>query len=134
MEDIMIINDKIQFREGLKKIFEFKFGHLFRIVDTDSKKLSKYKDTPKLIVIERISNQVTEFILEMHKKGSKVVLLSFDPENIQRSLELDIFNGFLLKNMPTRELLNVIEEIIDQDKVYVHPDIGYLLLQKLKDK
>lgn len=136
VENIMIINEKTPFREGLKKLFEIKFGNLFNIVDTDSKKLPRNDEkAPKLIIVERICNSVTEsYLIEMREKGSKVVLLSLEPENIQSRVELDIFNGYLLKNMPTNELLNVMKDIIDNDNVYVHPDIGYFFLQELKNK
>lgn len=131
----MIINEKTSFREGLKKLFELKFGNVFNILDTDSKKLPRQETkAPKLIIVERISNSVTEsFLIEMREKGSKVVLLSPEPATIQSSAKLDIFNGFLLKNMPTNEMLTVMKEIMDTDNVYVHPEIGYIFLKELKN-
>lgn len=132
----MIINEKTPFREGLKKLFELKFGNLFNIIDTDLRKLPRHENkAPKLIIVDRISNQITEsFLIEMREKGSKVVLLSLEPENVQSNLKLEIFNGFLLKNMPTKEMLAVMKDIMENDNVYVHPDIGYFFLQELKNK
>lgn len=132
----MIINEKTPFREGLKKLFELKFGNLFNIVDIDSEKLPiPDNKAPKLIIVEQICNSVTEgYLSEMREKGSKIVLLSLEPENIYSNLKLDIFNGFLLKNMTTQDMLTVMKDIMDNDKVYVHPDIGYFFLQELKSK
>ncbi|RHW36074.1 hypothetical protein D1B31_18525 [Neobacillus notoginsengisoli] len=136
MENIMIINEKTPFREGLKTLFEIKFGNIFNIIYTDSNRLSRHQSIPpKLIVVEPGCNAVTEkFLIEMREKGSKVVLLSLEPETVQTNLKLEIFNGFLLKYMPTKEMLTVIKDIIENDNVYVHPDIGYFFLQKLNKK
>jgi DNA-binding NarL/FixJ family response regulator len=132
MENIMIIDEKTSFREGLKRLIELKFGKIFKIIDIDARKLFQFeKNPPKLIIIENINNSKTErYLLEMRKKGTKVVLLSLEPDNIQDYLNLNMFDGFLLKKMPTNQLLTVLEEIIEQDNVYVHPDIGYHLLKK----
>lgn len=136
MENIMIINDKTSFREGLKKLLELKYGRFFDIIGTDSKQFRyENKDVPRLIIIERISNsKIERFLIEMRKKGAKVVLLGLKPDNIQSYIELDLFDGFLLKNMPTNQLLTVLEEILEHDDVYVHPDIGYFFLKKLQKK
>ena len=136
MENIMIINDKKPFQEGLSKLIEFRFGSLFEIINTDPKKLKNYDeiDSPRLIIVDEIVNSSTvEFLNEMRDKGSKIVLLSLEANTIL-DFELDLFNGFLLKNMQTSEMLQVMEEIIDYNEVYVHPDIGCVLLKKLIDK
>lgn len=131
---IMIIDDNTSFREGLKKLFEIKFGLFCKIIDTDSTKASKYKNMVnlKLIIINRIGNsEIERFLIDMKKKGSKIVLLSSEPENLHEYIELYIFCGFLLKKMPTNQLFTVIEGIMEHDDVYVHPDIGYSFLREL---
>lgn len=134
MEHIMIINEKTPFRDGLKSLIELRYGSSFDIIGIDSIKLDKFKTTkpPKLIIVENPNNPKTEkFLNDMREKGTKVILIGFNSENIPEQHDLKMFNGFLMKNMQTNEMLDVIGEIIDQDKVYVHPDIGYFFLQRL---
>lgn len=134
MEDIMIVNERTPFRDGLQSLIELRFGSHFHIVGIDAINLGKVKSdkAPRLIIVEHPHNPETErFITNMREKGAKVILLGLNPESFKNSFELNIFNGFLMKNMQTDEMLDVIGEILDQDKVYVHPDIGYFFLQKL---
>jgi hypothetical protein len=129
----MIINERTPFQEGLSKLIEIKFGNLFGIIKTESKKLKEYqnKKTPILIIVDEVANKKTEqFLSNMREKGSKIVLLSLEANDIQ-DIDLDIFNGFLLKNMPTSDMLQVLEEIMDYNLVYVHPDVGHIFLKKL---
>lgn len=132
----MIINEKTPFRDGLKSLIELRFGNFFDIVGLDSNRLAEYEppEAPRLIIVEEVNNSNTERFLEsMRRKGTKVVLMGLKPESIHDMNELKMFNGFLLKNMPTHEMLEVIGDIINHDRVYVHPDIGSFLLKKLID-
>lgn len=134
MEDIMIINERTPFRDGLKSLIELRYGSHFQIVGIESMKLEKVREDkpPRLIIVEHPHNPQTEkFIIDMRKQGAKVILLGLNPESFKGQFDLKMFNGFLMKNMQTDEMLDVIGEILDQDKVYVHPDIGYFFLQKL---
>jgi DNA-binding NarL/FixJ family response regulator len=134
MENIMIIDEKSSFRDGLKRLIELRFGNVFKIIGIEPQKIVKFakEPPPKLIIIEKVNNiTAATYLVEMRKKGTKVVWLSLDPENIQGCSELNLFDGFLLKKMPTQQLLSTLEEIIDHDNVYVHPDIGYHLLKKV---
>lgn len=136
MDRILIINENTPFREGLKKLIELKFGNLFEIIEMDFKKISRFEmKVPKLIIIDKINNSITkDYLVSMQQKGSKVILLSLDTNTIENSVELDIIDGYLLKNMQTHELMKVIERIIYQNHVYVHPDVGYIFLQKLRER
>lgn len=134
MENIMIINEKTPFRDGLKSLIELRYGTSFDIIGIDSINLDKFKTTnpPKLIIVENPNNPKTEkFLNDMREKGTKVILIGFNSESIPEQHDLKMFNGFLMKNMQTNEMLDVIGDIIDQDEVYVHPDIGYFFLQRL---
>lgn len=136
MDRILIINENTPFREGLKKLIELKFGNLFEIIEMDFKKISRFEmKVPKLIIIDKLNNSITkDYLVSMQQKGSKVILLSLDTNTIENSVELDIIDGYLLKNMQTHELMKVIERIIYQNHVYVHPDVGYIFLQKLRER
>lgn len=134
MENIMIINEKTPFRDGLKSLIELRYGNRFDIVGLESNRLDNFETTeaPKLIIVEDVNNPDTErFLVDMRQKGTKVVLMGLKPESIRDKKELKMFNGFLLKNMPTNEMLDVIGDIMNYDSVYVHPDIGYFFLQRL---
>jgi DNA-binding NarL/FixJ family response regulator len=134
MENIMIINEKEPFREGLKMLIELKFGSLFSIIEKDSKKpIAPTADdkVPKLIIVEKIRNENTRSYLKtMKQKGSKVVLLMSNVDTLHESVELDVFSGFLTKNMNTNHMIRVIEDILEHDEVYVHPTIGRFFLGK----
>lgn len=137
MENIMIINEESPFREGLKSLIEMRFGNQFNIFGVDSDKLTNLDriDTPRLLIVENRKNPNLEsFITSMRKKGAKVLLLGNHQENMEVEDALSLYNGFLIKNMPTYELLDVIDEVIEQDRVYVHPEIGYYFMQKLLNR
>lgn len=130
----MIIDEKATFREGLKTLLEVKFGTNFKIIEIGPDTLSKYVHIkpPKLIIIDQLNNPKTEkYLLEMRNHGTKVILLSSDPEYVQDTINILIFDGLLLKNMQTRKLLTVLEEIINYDGLYVHPEIASQLLLKM---
>lgn len=136
MEQILIINENTTFGDGLNKLIELYFGSLYRINSTDFKKLSRFEvKVPKLIIVDQICNSITrDYLLKMQHKGSKVILLSLDSNILDNVENLDIIDGYLLKNMQTKELMKVIEKIIHLDHVYVHPDVGYTFLQKLRER
>lgn len=132
----MIINERTPFQEGLSKLLEIKFGNMFGITKTETKALENYhtENIPKLIIVDDVSTDtLEEFLNEMREKGSKIVLLSLEADDID-NVDLDIFNGFLLKNMPTSDMLHVLKEILDYNDIYVHPDVGQVLLKKLTSK
>lgn len=129
----MIIDEKTTFRDGFKRLMELKFGQFFNIIDTDSQKLFQYEENPpKLIIIENIRNEITErYLLKMRSHDAKVVLLTLEPDSFQEYVGLNIFDGFLLKKMPTNQLLTALEEIMEQDRSYVHPEFGYFFYKKI---
>lgn len=136
MEEIMIINERTSFLEGLSKLLEIKFANVFGIIKRDSKDLKNYNDDtiPKLIIVDEVSNEDTEhFLSDMRKRGSKIVVMSLEANEIHH-LDLDLYNGFLIKNMPTSDMIHVIRNILEYNEVYVHPDVGHFFLKKLTSK
>lgn len=136
MEEIMIINERTPFQEGLFKLLEIKFGRLFGITKKESKELKNYTDCsiPKLIIVDEVASERTkDFLSKMKVRGSKIVLFSLEAKDIEH-VDLAIYNGFLLKNMTTSDMLKVIKGILDYNEVYVHPDIGHIFLKQLTSK
>ncbi|KZE67955.1 hypothetical protein AWM68_17435 [Fictibacillus phosphorivorans] len=132
MENILIINERGPFREGLRNLMELKFGRLFSVIGFDARKLKKQDKTPRLIIVEQIENASTEnYLKKMKRQGAKVILLISHEEGLKEYMNFEIFSGFLLKNMKTNDMLQVIEEILDDGEVYVHPEIGSFFLKKL---
>ncbi|MFT9493862.1 MULTISPECIES: hypothetical protein [Bacillota] len=134
MDKIVIIDEQTSFREGLRKIIELKFGYPVEIIEKEPSKLTQRDENepPRLIITQFVDQNIELYINEMKAHGTKVVLLSLETSNIQKYIDLDVFDGFLLKNMPTSQLLGVLQGIIENDEVYVHPSIGYRLLKRIQ--
>lgn len=136
MEEIMIIHQRTSFLEGLSKLLEIKFGNVFDIIKTESRELKNFNDDtiPILIIVDEVTNKVTEqFLSNMRNRGSKIVVMSLEVNEIHH-LDLDLYNGFLIKNMPTSEMIHVLNNILEYNEVYVHPDVGHFFLKKLISK
>ena len=132
-DTIMVIHEKSPFQDGLVKLIDLKFGHLFKVIKTETSKLQLYENgcVPKLIILEKVINPKTvEFLIKMKNMGSKLILVTLDASEITE-LELNLFNAFLVKNMRTSEMLKVMEDLLDYKESYVHPDYGDLFLKKL---
>lgn len=132
MENIMIIDERKTFREGLKTLIEFKFGNRFNIIETAPERLSKYKNKikPRLIITNLLNHLIKEdYLIEMKDLGTKVVLLGLESSNIAVDTNVHLCDGYLLKNMETKQLLTVLEEIMENENIYVHPEIAYHILK-----
>ncbi|WP_374717789.1 hypothetical protein [Neobacillus sp.] len=130
MENIVIIDEKFSFRQGLKALMELKFGRNFSINVKHPENLRKIDEgkPPKLIITEPSQNPIIEnYLIEMKKQGAKVVLLSLEAEKVE--LNQIQFDGMLMKNMQTNQFLMILEEILEYDSVYIHPEIAYHLLK-----
>lgn len=132
METIMIIDEQKTFREGFKTLIELKFGHKFVIVEASPEKLPKLKKRlkPKLIITNQLEHLIAEgYLHEMKELGTKVVLLGLESSNIGVDTNVHLCDGYLLKNMETKHLLTVLEEIMESENIYVHPEIAYHILK-----
>lgn len=129
----MMVYKNTPFQDGLKDLIEMKFGKLFKVFQVDAKGLNKIgvSKIPGLIIIDDyLDDEIEDYVWELKRKGSKVVLFSLTPCNIQ-GVTLNVFDGFLLKSMPTYDMLKVLEEIMNYDETYVHPAIGRMFLSQL---
>lgn len=132
LEQIVIINEQTPFREGLKKLLEIKFGNQYEIKTIDCRQLltrRKVEKIPFLVIIDHVFKKEAEDILyKLKNRGSRIVILS-EMRNIRDCNHLELFDGILLKNMRTNDLLNAIQQIL-QNGLFVHPEMGGVLLKK----
>lgn len=134
-ETILIVDEKGTFRKGMRKLFELHFGKTFRISDLDYDEFLLYQpvDVKLIVTGENYSHEVLERYKCAKDRGCKLILLLMNTDNLALSYKgLSLYNGILLKNMLTSQLLKVVESILqNEDDVYIHPEIGYCLLQEL---
>lgn len=135
MADILIVDKKDSFREGIKSIIEMKFGRSFSIQSGDFSELFEIcysrRKPPALIITEYTGGEEEENCLKRFKeKGTKIVLLLLDPTQV-KSVDVSLFDGFLVKNMKTSELIRVLQQVLENGKVYVHPAVGYHFYREL---
>jgi hypothetical protein len=136
LKRILILSEKTPFREGLKKLLEYRFGDRVEILETEFQKIQRKNsnnDIPHLIIVESIPNiQIESYLFNMKQLGSKILLLTLEPSNLE-DFSYQLFNGFLTKGMQTNELLQVIKGTLLHEKTYVHPDFGYFFFRKFTD-
>lgn len=134
--EIWIVDEKEYFRKGLKNLVELYYpGN--NVVEMDFESFKKayhaYRDNyPNLIIMTPINeNENTYFLEKAKQQGTKLVLMAQQTKEIFYFRSLELYDGFLLKNMTTKQLINVLKSIVNDNDVYVHPDIGYELLRKI---
>jgi hypothetical protein len=136
LKRILILSEKTPFREGLKKLLEYRFGDRVEILDTEFQKIHRKNpnnDIPHLIIVESIPNiQIESYLFNMKQFGTKILLLTLEPSNLE-DFSYQLFNGFLTKGMQTNELLQVIKGTLLHEETYVHPDFGYFFFRKFTD-
>ncbi|MEG6533729.1 MULTISPECIES: hypothetical protein [Bacillati] len=134
-ETIIIIDEKGTFREGMRKLIELHFSSTFNIIDIGYQEFLHVRNSLKIKLIITSGNynhQTLEGYQLAKNEGSKLILLILNTDDLVPSyMGLDLFNGILLKNMPTYQLLNVIDNILHSNDVYIDPQIGYLFLREL---
>lgn len=131
---ILLVEGVNSYPDGVFNLLELRLGNLYEIVRINTSDLKEYCNDKfiQLILIEEDIGNHTKYMLRTFKsKGVKVILLTL--EVCQAStLNLELFDGFLLKDMATSHMLKVINEIINFRSVYVHPAYGYFFLQKIQ--
>lgn len=136
MNHILIIDEQSSFREGLKGIIEYHFGPEVKIVGMDNAQLPLSTSFhPQLVITDCIEDERTRDILMDYKnKGTKIILLIQNSKKPLDTSNIGFLDGFLMKKMPTKQLLLAIKRVFETDEVYVHPEIGYQFFKKLVEK
>lgn len=136
MKKVLIIDDQVTYRNGVKHLLEIKFPEL--VIETaNCLSPDELEGIPDLVIVEpntsfEHSLLLIDFLIATH---SKVVILSTPDKGKKRMLTLLKRNiqGFLLKNMRTDELLNCIQTILSGNR-YIHPQVANVLLDAYQNQ
>ena len=125
--DICVIGgNDISFESGLRDVMDIMFGAKYSVISKND--LDANDESPRLIMVT--STHLKDFSsfnqLESKKKGgAKLVIIKDSPELPE---ELHLFTGFLSKNMSASEMKQAIEDILENNEYFVHPDVGASIL------
>lgn len=136
MTRVLIIDEQIIYRRGVKQLLELTFPNF--IIETTSGALPMVSDFhPDLVIYEpglNLHRNLSWIDSLVHKKAKVVVLSTVESNNHNSILNLLKRNiqGFLLKNMKTEQLLECINLILGGDR-FIHPSIANILLDDYLD-
>ncbi|MGG4409434.1 hypothetical protein ABER75_11940 [Niallia taxi] len=125
--DICVVGgSNISFESGLKDVIDIMFGAKYSVISKSDLKVND--ESPRLIVVTSTHlKEASSFTqLENQKRdGAKLVILKDGPELPE---DLHLFTGFLSKNMSALEMKQAIEDILENNEYFVHPEVGASIL------
>lgn len=127
--DICVVGGSgISFESGLKDVMDIMFGAKYSVISQHNLEASEV--SPRLIVVTstHLKEVATIRQLENKKKdGAKLVIIKDSPELPE---DLHMFTGFLSKKMNASEMKQAIEDILENNEYFVHPDVGASILHQ----
>ncbi|MDO6657469.1 hypothetical protein [Anaerobacillus sp. 1_MG-2023] len=136
MTRVLIIDEQIIYRRGVKQLLELTFPSF--IIETASVSLPMEKEFhPDLVIFEpglNLQKNLSWIDSLIHKNAKVVVLSTVESSNHNSILNLLKRNiqGFLLKNMKTEQLLECIRIILGGDR-FIHPSVANILLDDYQE-
>ncbi|WP_117168756.1 response regulator [Paraliobacillus sediminis] len=135
---IVLIDDHILFREGVRRILEFEES--FEVVaegndgDEVINLMKKYK--PDLILMDinmpHINGvQATRQLLDRYPQAKVIILSIHDDENYVTHALKSGAQGYLLKEMDSETLINAIK-IVTEGGSYLHPKVTHNLVKEFR--
>ncbi|WP_206759445.1 response regulator transcription factor [Pseudalkalibacillus hwajinpoensis] len=136
MTRVLIIDEQINYRRGVKQLLELTFPNF--IIETTSVSLPMEKEFhPDLVIFEpglNFQKNLSWIDSLIHKNAKVIVLSTVESSNHNSILKLLKRNiqGFLLKNMKTEQLLECIRIILGGDR-FIHPSVANILLDDYQE-
>ncbi|WP_112181913.1 MULTISPECIES: response regulator transcription factor [Paraliobacillus] len=135
---IVLIDDHILFREGVRRILEFEES--FEVVaegnDGDEVVSLMDKYEPDVILMDinmpHINGvQATKHLMEKYPQAKVIILSIHDDENYVTHALKSGAQGYLLKEMDSETLINAIK-IVTEGGSYLHPKITHNLVKEFR--
>ncbi|MEY8742006.1 hypothetical protein AB9M62_21260 [Bacillales bacterium AN1005] len=126
--DICVVGgSNISYESGLKDVMDIMFGAKYSVISKSDLKVND--ESPRLIVITSTHLKEATFYNQLENKkrdGAKLVILK---DGAELPEDLQLFSGFLSKNMSAYEMKQAIEDILENNEFFVHPDVGASILR-----
>lgn len=126
--DICVVGgSNISFESGLRDVMDIMFGAKYSVISKSD--IKGNDESPRLIVVTSTRLKEVDSFRQLETKkreGAKLVILKDGPELPE---DLQLFNGFLSKNMSAYEMKQAIEDILENNEYFVHPDVGASILR-----
>jgi two-component system response regulator DegU len=135
---IVLIDDHVLFREGIRRILDFEDDFEVVAEGSDGENAMRLVDTyqPDVVLMdinmERVNGvEATKQLVEKYSQLKVIILSIHDDENYVTHALKSGAQGYLLKDMDSESLVQAIK-IVSDGGAYLHPKVTHNLVKEFK--